>query len=756
MRRSRTHRTRTQQALPGSSRTGFTLVEMLVSVTLVLLMMVMFAEIFQMASGSVTKQRIVSDNDQNSRNFVTVMRADLDKRSFRGLAPFFPEEAAVNVSTDNVLNFNSRRGYFSISFNNPADHTDDVLQFTTLVTVNLANSDETPYYGRAIPLFAGAGATPALNLLSNPNQPERDDGQIIANNAASSKAAEVSYFLRGKRLYRRVLLLRDPIAAAGVDPLRSAQPTFSEDLNRNGIFDMGEDLNGNGAFDRNLDYFLPGGVYNSVATTSFGSIDFWRDFDFSASRTPSSFGVFTASPPPLNAMFHGLDALSNDKSNFAFPPHPYLPSLGQTWNRFGHNHEIVLAVPIGTTPVTTNGLPREFTTATPTATIPLRFLGRFTQEETSKSVSAGAPSNFGYPQVLSTAPAAPPGAWNGNPMDAIGTEFTTSAITEAINEFQPNSALSRPGVDLLMSNVHEFRVEVWDQRLGMFVVPGHALADSAPGDDGIFGTADDAAPGDYAAVRQLNGTYGPLGGTTNLFDTWHPLFNRNANFNPDPTDPTNPNKFQPIYSDAADRPPFRPLSYAPAGTIYSAPVPPGPSPGAPYLPSYWAPGTNYPVGAVVFPRTEDLNANGILDPGEDGVCGFTALDGITPNPKWPFPSSSPLKFPAFGLTYAYLCVAPGTSGPTIAEEPSWRTTVGDRVPGNPADIDLNSNATVDPGDTDYNGNGIIDPIEPTWLVLRNVRPLLAVRLTVRFEHPTSKQMKQITIVHPLSDSTRTP
>lgn len=735
------NRTRTiRSPLQRSERVGFTLVEMLVAITLVLLMMVMFGEIFQIATGSVTRQRIMADNDQNARTFVTVFRADVDKRTFRTLVPFFPEELSTNPGTP----FNPRRGYFSIACNNPTDGTDDVLSFTTLVTISVRNADESPYYGRGIPLFAGAGGTPALNFLANPNQPDRDDGQITSNFAASSKAAEVSYFMRGKRLYRRVQLLRDPIPSAGVDPSNPSQPGFL-----------------NPATGATVEYFLPGGIYDTQATAAYGSIGFWRDFDFSASRTPTSISVYAPSLP-INARFHGMDSLSNDKTELPYTPHPWMPALGQTWNRFGHNHQIVLALPLGTAPVNTNGLPREYTTATPSGAIPLAFIGRFTQEETSKTATAAFPSNFGYPQALSVAPTAAPGAWNGNPMDAAGTELTLDPITGAVNEFQPNSAYSRPGVDLLLSNVHEFRVELWDERLGQFVVPGHALTDTAPGDDGIFGTADDTAPGDYAGSRQLNGTYGPLGPATDTafsFDTWHPLFNRNANFINDALG--NP---QPVLNDASDRPPYRPLKYAPANTIYSnaAPVPWGPSgpfpasPTGPYQPSYWAPGTQYSVGNVVFPRTEDLNANGVLDAGEDGSCGFAAEGLPTPNPKTPFNSSSSLKFAPFGLTYAYRCVTPGTSGTLLSSEPSWRTTPGSVFGGNPADIDANGNGVVDAGDTDYNGNGILDPAEPGWICEYNVRPLRAIRVTVRFEHPTSKQMKQITVVHSLRDTTSVP
>ena len=75
-----------------SPQAGFTLVEMLVSVTLVLLMMVMFGEIFQLATNSVTKQRVMADNDQNARTFVTVIRGDLENRSFRTVVPFYANE----------------------------------------------------------------------------------------------------------------------------------------------------------------------------------------------------------------------------------------------------------------------------------------------------------------------------------------------------------------------------------------------------------------------------------------------------------------------------------------------------------------------------------------------------------------------------------------------------------------------------------------------------------------------------------------
>ena len=77
--------------------------------------------------------------------------------------------------------------------------------------------------------------------------------------------------------------------------------------------------------------------------------------------------------------------------------------------------------------------------------------------------------------------------------------------------------------------------------------------------------------------------------------------------------------------------------------------------------------------------------------------------------------------------------------------------------GNPADIDLNSDGDMlDPGEMDFNGNGIVNLAEPSWICEYNVRPLRAIRITVRFEHPTSKQMKQVTVVHSLRDTTSVP
>jgi len=690
------------------SRSGFTLVEMLVSVTLVLLMMVMFGEVFQLATSSVSRQRVMADNDQNARTVVTVLRADFDKRTFRTVVPFFPNES----SATSVTPFRGKReGYFYINCNSSGDGTDDVLQFTVKSTVSQRNSDESPYFGAAAQLPNTAAGI--ANFLQNANQPDRDDGQVTPNGAASSQAAEVSYFLRGRRLYRRVMLIRDPPKTPGID---TAQPTRTTPTT--------------------VDYFDPAaGLYTG---------NFWEQFDFSAYRTPTVLN--TVAGIPICARFVGMDFLNND-SPPAFAGLPYCYSLGQSWNRFGHNYEI-------TANSTVNGRPREYSAAA----VPNFFLGRWTHEETSNP-------GFLYPQLL---PAV------GNPMDASATSFVDTTPSDGVLDAFAGGP--RAGVDLLLSNVHEFRVEVWDNRLGDFAPVGHSLPAGAP-----------TNPGDYNAVRYLNGSYGPTGGPTvggafvGAFDTWHPFFDRD--FNNAGIPGNNP-----------DRPPYRALTWdATIPSTYSG-FPPSPSPTPPVPPftaaeaatfrqGYWAPGTYYSAGApgippdIVFPCREDLNGNGFLDPGEDGANGFPN-DGFLHETQFGFLSEDlngnnvlesgedgafgfPVNgtidkmsllepgYPA-GMALAYRCIKSGTSGNTRLDEPSletWSNLAGRRFDKpNPG-----SWSTV-PGQI-IHGN---TPAEPDWIVEYNVRPLRAIRITVRFEHPTSKQMKQVTIVHSLRDTTSVP
>jgi len=146
-------------------RSGFTLVEMLVSVALVVIMMSMFATVFQLAAGSMGTQRGIAENDQRARSVVTVIQNDLKVRSFKNLIPF-----DAYAEPTGPISFADRQGYFYISENELRDDTDDVLQFT----VKLDGTSNDLYYGKATALFPLSTNTPMTSFLnSNNNEPER-------------------------------------------------------------------------------------------------------------------------------------------------------------------------------------------------------------------------------------------------------------------------------------------------------------------------------------------------------------------------------------------------------------------------------------------------------------------------------------------------------------------------------------------------------------------------------------------------------
>ena len=197
--------TTTATATVSKHTTGFTLVEMLVSVTLVLMMMMMFGEIFEIASGIHVKVRGITRNDQRTRILIQTLRSDLDKRTMRHATPFRQNEHLITNLADRDLD--NRQGYFSVSENTPNSDLDDVLQFTARTSISLQNIDSTRFSGKSLTL----GATK--------NQPDWDDG--VLDNSTESIAAEISYFLRAGTLFRRVLLLRQP-AFGGDQPTDTA------------------------------------------------------------------------------------------------------------------------------------------------------------------------------------------------------------------------------------------------------------------------------------------------------------------------------------------------------------------------------------------------------------------------------------------------------------------------------------------------------------------------------------------------------
>lgn len=563
----------------GTARQGFTLIEMMISVGLVLLMMSLFAQIFQVAGASISKQRGLMENDQRARTLQTIIKGDFDKRTFRKLLPFAANEDSTAVEAE----MSKRRGYFYYSENDPNNQLDDLLQFITQSSIIIYNKDASPYYGKAL----------QLTSFGHANQPDTDDAQLVSNSTGQSTLAEVSYFVRNGNLYRRQLLIREPIPVAG----STEQP---------------QDSNGHNFFDPNATGPLaPVVLYPSGVTVSTAT-NFWNDFDYSAYLTfvhsspnlvTNSDLTYTGTAAETGAAFIGINALNNDGSATV--------QLGKPLFRFGHQAPVPTAL-VGPFIASELGQPKEFTDTSASA----EFIGRFTLEECSNAA-------FTYPQQR-------------------GSDRMRRSTSLTLNADKVVTGLtggSRRGEDLLMSNVHSFDVQLWDDAAnagqGGFVDIGgtgavdYAMANNKH-DNPIYGGADLL--------------YGPTfsASTNRVFDTWHPQFNLTTTNDPSPPPLTViAATGQTHYED----PPFRPsILKAESVTGVVADI------------DSWSADTTYSLGDIRFPS---------------GPPGATS--GVPP-----------AKLP-YGLPFYYRCV--GTTGMAKsaflpASEPSWPRINGLRVVDN--------------------------------------------------------------------------
>lgn len=456
---------------------GFTLVEMLVAVALVLLMMSMFAQIFQMAGGTITKQRGIAENDQRSRTVQNIITGDLHKRTFRTVMPWATGEDGSLAETEAV----NREGYFYYSENDPLNDLDDELQFTINVNTRVKSSDTTALFGKASAGTGPSGAAPwgwvnDNGVLQFANQPEADDSWSTTNGTAEAPAAEVAYFVRGGKLYRRMLLIRKALPLSGSD----GQPTFND---RRDAFNVTP-------LDPSYSPSTPI-AYGGISHGTYGSRTFWNDFDHSAfmydnpnnTPTSSSDPYVDNIPIPAQAVFHSVDDLSNASTLTQFP-------LGDPRYRFGHR--------------TDTGRSREFDTGG-------IYFGRFTHEETSHV-------DFKYPHDYGTL---------GDP-HTIALNLNTTT-----NVFPSYTGGLRRGEDLLLSNVHSFDVKIWDPGAlggaGAFVNIGQQLATQDPKSPNAFNYST-IASAPYRDNRS-NRAHGPVASNSSpdnrVFDTWHPSYSLN-------------------------------------------------------------------------------------------------------------------------------------------------------------------------------------------------------------------------------------
>ncbi len=476
------------------AQAGFTLVEMLVSVALVLLMMTMFAEIFSLATSSMSKQKGLAELDQRQRLMSTLLRDDLKQRSFRTLFAYHPSDNSINVYSVNRpgnIPFDERQGYFYISENDPDNDSDDVLQFT------VTRDSDSVFYGRTRELLDSQMPV-SQGAASNPNQPEFDDGAYFGEGlgVGTSPSAEVAYFLRNGILYRRVLLIRHPTDV----PFINDNPTTPGGVpliqTGNGIYPQG--VTSTGFYVRN----------GSVASR------YPEDFDYSATHVYVPPPMMPPNPPPAQVTMLGETSLN---------PGSTLP-LGDPRNRFGFQRPTGFG---GSYPV---GLPLEY--------LPTGFIGRFTHEETSHPA-------FAYPGDL--------GAGSDS---VLGNGDDTNPYTRPVAGLVlgPNGVVnqfafgSRQGEDILLTKVQGFDVKIWDPGASRGADGLYGIAfiddDNGDGDNNNATGADDilemgwpgsddgawvdighggpGAIGFFAQGNNSNTFFGPLGANNRCFDTWHP------------------------------------------------------------------------------------------------------------------------------------------------------------------------------------------------------------------------------------------
>ncbi|MCA9051636.1 MAG: hypothetical protein KDA89_23015, partial [Planctomycetaceae bacterium] len=498
----------------------------------------------------------------------------------------------------------------------------------------------------------------SASMISNPNQTELDAGELVVNGSGSSDAAEICYFLRNGNLYRRQLLIREPLPVVGQE--LEAQPSSND----------GQDL-----FSGVTDYTDPANTFDGqfqIVGSASPTDDFLRYFDYSA------YPDFHRVDPNDNTSaivqttgFVSWDALSNENSSVAGGAVGPLVSLGKPVYRFGFDFS--------------DGLSREHLSA-PNGGPAVGFMGRFLHAETS------AP-NFNYPQRLTYQEGTTTVLNQGNPYNIDNIGFSTNNYG-VITQFDGTTGRggARAQEDILLANVREMRIEVWDERRAEFVTPGYGTFDSANGT--VTGVN-----GDFHVARNLNTAFGPdnrLSGA--VFDTWHP---------DNTAEPIRASLGAPFLATPFQftRAPYELYVYTPpyiaeGGTTAS--VIPKESGNA----GYWKAGT-YSVGQIVFPFNDLSDASGI--PGANGQfdVGGTSLDTIH---NW-------------GYQVAFRCIdvtGTGTTGPT---QPTWTSTHGRRVTDN----------------------------EVIWQTIDNRRSLRAIRMAIRFLNEKTNELRQLTLVLPLTD-----
>ena len=746
-------------------RGGFTLLEMLIATTLVLLMMLLFAQVFGLATETVHIRKGMAANDQKARLLTTRIDNDLSARTFRTVVPFPGTRFAYrfeknDVNGDGAIDgwvpdydhdgeaiyltntgaglaqvaegvkgsFDDRRGYFSISENDPFSDQDDVLSITIngRLVESRAGVSYSPARGRAAVLYPNAQVAGGVPVADQPatdsyntsgaTRNERFGANPLGNTSSSvsgyansvlqgtspvgvSNYEIVTFFLRDGNLVRARKLIREP------------------ETDHNTLWDR----DGDGE----PDPWPPTDGSISVGGVNYS---FGQYFDYAAFSHP---GTLVDPPTVQGPRFHSANSLVNEAGDAPirvdfdgdglfdidlpeslgnpylregagfFPFSAFNPSIGRP---FGRPREFLSK---------TRGpeLGFDASGALTSSEWGTGFLGRFLATERSQP-------NFNLPgrrAILSPTAFDPATGVGGGPLFAPAGDLKANGILNG-------GGSNRRGEEILLSNVHGFDIEVYDDAIGDFVDLGHTRTVPAPD---IFDTDGDGdvtelinVAGDYhadrliavtptgAAALDVTGTAAgeadyngdgapdphPFG---NRFDTWHPEMSlMNVGYIDDGA-----GGFTPISLRRPYPPPYRPL--------------------------------RNPLGGDVGVPTRDAAGNRIaydLTFGGTGLVTAEDLNGGANLATMPVTTLPLLNAATDGFLDPDLPIhtrpAVGGSGDYYAKAVT--------TPGEPARLFPSPNAYGEPGSGDE-------------------KPLRAVRITVRFYDVQGDQMREESFRHSLID-----
>jgi hypothetical protein len=589
---------------------------MLVVVALTVLLMSIVAEVFALASQTLTQLRAVSDANQKTRTVEAIIRRDLDNRTIREVQPPVERvlfgagpDAIVGTADDDYYyrplgtDPSKSLGYFTYSEGMPSDEQDEDIDDWIAFTVRLKAA------GR---IAGGAGATSAYyGRMLGPGVDGVYGNADDVIGTASSQEAEIIYFLRRGTLYRRVLLVGVP-QPAGYVPARSWYEQFDFSARPPLVAGTVPIVNTMGDLTYRSARFgnRPPTAYSTGIGTTVPPIPPGLAADFTGDPVFAT-NAFSGGPLPGAPAFPGGPTGASGSSleyNDANRNVRHDAGAAATPEHVDHNHNY---------PYAPNPSPlavAEF------------FFGRPTLRETS--AFNGALGTWDYPNNAAS------NVWDG---------FANAAGAKYFDTLSANA--TRPAEDVLMTNVLSFDIKAWDPD----AIPDPARRPTAPqpvpplnpaDTTGAFvdlGKGADPAAADpsYLAIgpNPSSGTpFGPPGLSFSTATSTLPFFGLGQ------------------YPAAGTWPPQRPVSAPLAEPSYPATASPS--------------GYFVPPGLVGFRRGFAYPFGTLLPDGTLNTSDFA----IGPAPGLPF---GMLRAPAaLSRTYDTWCVA------YTKPEQTWQDTIG--------------------------------------------------------------------------------